>query len=194
MKKLKRVCVYCGASTRVDEIYRQTALRLGEMLAKSGMDVVYGGGRMGLMGLVADSSLAHGAHVVGYIPRILEKFEGAHSGLSYIEVVDTMHTRKRKMAELADAFVILPGGFGTLDELFEILTWRQLQMHNKQIIIINTNNYWEPLKALIHNIIQEKFATPAHATFATFVNDVDEAIDKLLEFPVVDSSFEGQNI
>lgn len=194
MKKTKRVCVYCGASTRVDEIYRQTAIRLGEMLAISGMDVVYGGGRLGLMGLVADSALANGAHVVGYIPKILEKFEGAHSGLSHLEIVDTMHTRKRKMVELADAFVILPGGFGTLDELFEIMTWRQLEMHNKQIIIINVNNYWTPLKNLIHNIIEEKFATPTHATFATFVDNVDEAIEKLQEYPEIDRGFEGQNV
>jgi uncharacterized protein (TIGR00730 family) len=164
------------------------------MLAKSGMDVVYGGGRLGLMGLVADSALANGAHVVGYIPKILQKFEGAHSGLSYLEVVDTMHTRKRKMAELADSFVILPGGFGTLDELFEILTWRQLEMHNKQIIIVNINDYWTPLYQLIHNIIDQKFATPNHATFATFVKNVDEAIDKLMECPEFDTGFAGQNI
>ncbi len=194
MNKAKRVCVYCGASTRVDEIYRETAIRLGTMLALSGMDVVYGGGRLGLMGLVADSALANGAHVVGYIPKILERFEGAHSGLSYLEVVDTMHTRKRKMAELADAFVILPGGFGTLDELFEILTWRQLEMHNKQVIIVNINNYWTPLQNLIRNIIEEKFATPNHATFATFVNSVDEAIDSLMECPEVDLGFAGQNV
>ena len=194
MTKTKRVCVYCGASTRVDEVYRQTALRLGEMLAKSGMDLVYGGGRLGLMGLVADSALANGAHVIGYIPKILESFEGSHSGLSYLEVVDTMHTRKRKMAEIANAFVILPGGFGTLDELFEILTWRQLNMHNKQIIIINTNDYWTPLKNLIHNIIEEKFATPTHAMFAIFVDNVDEAIEKLIEYPEIDVGFEGQNV
>lgn len=194
MKKLKRVCVYCGASNRVDNIYRDTAIYLGERIAQSGMNLVYGGGRMGLMGLVADSALAHGAHVVGYIPKILESFEGAHSGLSYIEVVDTMHTRKRKMAEIADAFIILPGGFGTLDELFEILTWRQLDIHRKQIIIININDYWTPLRSLINNIIEKKFATPAHATFASFVSNVDEAIDLLLRIPEVDSSFEGQNI
>lgn len=181
MIKAKRVCVYCGASMRADQVYRDAATRLGEMLAKSGMDLVYGGGRLGLMGLVADSALAHGAHVVGYIPKILEQFEEAHTGLSHLEVVDTMHTRKRKMTEIADAFVILPGGFGTLDELFEILTWRQLKMHSKLIIIVNVDGYWDSLKALIHHIIDQKFATPAHASFATFVNSVDEAIDKLME-------------
>lgn len=194
MTKAKRICVYCGASNRVDQVYKDAAIRLGEMIAKSGMDMVYGGGRLGLMGLVADSALANGAHVVGYIPKLLESVEGAHSGLSYLEVVDSMHTRKRKMTEIADAFIILPGGYGTLDELFEILTWRQLQIHNKPIFIININDYWTPLKNLIHNVINERFATPAHATFATFVNSVDEAIDNLSDIKEEEPSFATQNI
>lgn len=194
MTKATRVCVYCGASNRVDKIYRDTAERLGEMIARSGMDMVYGGGRLGLMGLVADSALAYGAHVVGYIPELLETAEGAHSGLSYLEVVDTMHTRKRKMTEIADAFVILPGGFGTLDELFEILTWRQLQIHNKPIFVINVNGYWDPLRELIHSIIRENFATPTHATFLTFVSSVDEAIEKLTELPGEIQEFAGQHV
>lgn len=194
MTKAKRICVYCGASNRVEQVYKDAASRLGEMIAKSGMDMVYGGGRLGLMGLVADSALAHGAHVVGYIPKLLENSEGAHSGLSYIEIVDTMHTRKQKMTEIADAFIILPGGFGTLDELFEILTWRQLQIHSKPIFVINVNNYWSPLKTLIHNVINEQFATPAHATFATFVNSVDEAISILTEVKVPEQNPAVQHI
>ncbi|WP_010298872.1 TIGR00730 family Rossman fold protein [Candidatus Odyssella thessalonicensis] len=194
MSALKTICVYCGASTRVDAIYRETAARTGELLARSGFNVVYGGGRLGLMGIVADNALAHGSHVTGIIPTLLEKIEGTHPGLSETEVVDTMHTRKRKMSELADAFIILPGGFGTLDELFEILTWRQLQMHDKLIVIINTNGYWDPLKALIHNIIEEKFATPAHATFAKFVATPDEAIHVLIQEPEPELAFSGQHI
>lgn len=194
MIKAKRVCVYCGSSNRVDQIYQDTAIKMGEMLATSGMDVVYGGGRRGLMGLMADSALAHGAHVVGFIPKLLEDLEGAHSGLSYLEVVDTMHTRKRKMTEIADAFVILPGGFGTLDELFEILTWRQLRMHAKLIVVVNVNEYWQPLKGLINHVIEAKFATPDHATFATFVGSVEEAIDKLMEIPEEKQEFPGQYV
>ncbi len=194
MSALKTICVYCGASTRVDAIYRETAARTGELLARSGFNVVYGGGRLGLMGIVADNALAHGAHVTGIIPTLLQEVEGAHPGLSRIEIVDTMHTRKRKMSELADAFIILPGGFGTLDELFEILTWRQLQMHDKPIVIVNTNNYWTPLKLLISNVIEEKFATPAHATFAKFVASPDEAISALTDLPEPELEFAGQHV
>ncbi|MBX3487220.1 MAG: TIGR00730 family Rossman fold protein [Candidatus Paracaedibacteraceae bacterium] len=194
MSGIKTVCVYCGASTRVDAIYRDVAARTGEMLAKSGFNVVYGGGRLGLMGIVADNALANGAYVTGFIPTILREAEGAHPGLSHLEVVDSMHTRKRRMSELADAFIILPGGFGTLDELFEILTWRQLQMHDKPIFIINTNGYWDPLKSLIHKVIEEKFATPAHATFATFVASVDEAIDLLVDVPEPELGFAGHHV
>ncbi|MBW8310015.1 MAG: TIGR00730 family Rossman fold protein [Candidatus Paracaedibacteraceae bacterium] len=194
MSALRTICVYCGASSRVDAIYRETAARTGEILARSGFNVVYGGGRLGLMGIVADNALANGAHVTGIIPTLLQDIEGAHPGLSTIEIVDTMHTRKRKMSELADAFIILPGGFGTLDELFEILTWRQLQMHDKPIVIINTNNYWNPLKMLISNIIEEKFATPAHATFAKFVASPDEAISALTDLPEPELGFAGQHV
>lgn len=194
MSAIKTVCVYCGASTRVDDIYKDTAAKTGELLAKSGFNVVYGGGRLGLMGIVADSALANGAHVTGITPTILKDLEGAHSGLSELVIVDTMHTRKRKMSELADAFIILPGGFGTLDELFEILTWRQLEMHDKPIIIVNVNNYWDPLKALINNIIEEKFATAAHATFSRFVSSPNEAIDTLTEAPEPELEFAGQHV
>lgn len=194
MSALKTICVYCGASTRVDSIYRETAARTGELLAKSGFNIVYGGGRLGLMGIMADSALANGTHVTGIIPKLLKEIEGTHPGLSKIEIVDTMHTRKRKMSELADAFIILPGGFGTLDELFEILTWRQLQMHDKPIIVVNTNGYWDSLKDLIYNIIEEKFATPAHAAFAKFVSSPDEAIDTLIDVPEPKLGFAGQHV
>lgn len=179
MGNIRSVCVYCGASMRADKIYKDAALRLGEILALAGLQVVFGGGKLGLMGLVADSALAHGGRVIGIIPKLLEGVEGAHPTLSELHVVDSMHTRKRKMVELSDAFIVLPGGFGTLDELFEILTWRQLQMHNKPIIIVNINGYWDPLKKLIHNVIEQNFAPAGHALFATFVESPDEVLDIL---------------
>lgn len=179
MRNIQSVCVYCGASVRADKIYKDAALRMGEVLARSGLQVVFGGGKLGLMGLVADGALANGGRVIGIIPKHLERFEGAHNNLSELHVVDTMHTRKKKMSELADAFIVLPGGFGTLDELFEILTWRQLQMHEKPVIIVNINGYWDPLKKLIHNIIEQNFATSGHALFATFVDSPDEVLDIL---------------
>lgn len=179
MGNIQSVCVYCGASMRAEQIYKDAASRMGEVLARAGLQVVFGGGKLGLMGIVADNALANGARVVGIIPKLLEKFEGAHPKLSELHVVDTMHTRKKKMSDLADAFIILPGGFGTLDELFEILTWKQLQMHDKPVIIVNVNGYWDPLKKLIHNIIEQHFAPTSHALFATFVDSPDEVLDIL---------------
>lgn len=179
MGNIQSVCVYCGASVRAEQIYKDAASRMGEVLARAGLQVVFGGGKLGLMGIVADNALANGARVVGIIPTLLEEFEGAHPKLSELHVVDTMHTRKKKMSDLADAFVILPGGFGTLDELFEILTWKQLQIHDKPVIIVNVNGYWDPLKKLIHNIIEQRFAPASHALFATFVDSPDEVLDIL---------------
>lgn len=179
MRNIQSVCVYCGASVRAEQIYKDAASRMGEILARAGLQVVFGGGKLGLMGIVADNALAHGARVIGIIPKLLEKFEGAHPKLSELHVVDTMHTRKKKMSDLADAFIILPGGFGTLDELFEILTWKQLQMHDKPVIVVNVNGYWDPLKKLIHNIIEQRFAPTSHALFATFVDSPDEVLDIL---------------
>lgn len=179
MTNIQSVCVYCGASVRAEKIYKDAASRMGEILARAGLQVVFGGGKLGLMGIVADNALAHGARVVGIIPKLLEDFEGAHPTLSELHIVDTMHTRKKKMSDLADAFIILPGGFGTLDELFEILTWKQLQMHEKPVIVVNVNGYWDPLKKLIHNIIEQHFAPTSHALFATFVDSPDEVLDIL---------------
>lgn len=179
MGNIHSVCVYCGASMRADKIYKDSAIRLGEVLARSGLQVVFGGGKLGLMGLVADSALANGGRVIGIIPKLLENVEGAHPNLSELHVVDSMHTRKRKMVELSDAFIVLPGGFGTLDELFEILTWRQLQIHTKPVIIVNVNGYWDPLKKLIHNVIEQNFAPSGHTLFATFVDSPDEVLNIL---------------
>lgn len=194
MSQIKSVCVYCGASTRVDDVYREAAARLGENLARAGLNVVYGGGRLGLMGIVAESALNHGAYVTGIIPKHLEKFEGAYPGLSELHVVDTMHTRKRKMSELSDAFIILPGGFGTLDELFEITTWRQLQLHDKPIIVVNVNGYWDALKALVHNTVEHKFALPTHGQFIQFVDSPDEILDRLMNEPEPEIEFVGDVI
>ena len=194
MTPIKNVCVYCGASTRVDQLYRDAAARLSEVLALAGYNIVYGGGRLGLMGVVADNAIAHGAHVTGFIPKLLEKYEGAHPGISDLHVVDSMHTRKQKMSDLADAFIILPGGFGTLDELFEITTWRQLQLHDKPIIVVNINGYWDPLKALIHKIVEDKFAIPTHGQFIQFVDHPDEILDILISTPEPEIEFASQHI
>ncbi|MBX9804181.1 MAG: TIGR00730 family Rossman fold protein [Alphaproteobacteria bacterium] len=183
MEDIKSVCVYCGSSSRSELVYQKAAFELGKELAAAGIQLVYGGGQLGLMGLVADGVINNGGRAIGFITRDLEHIEGGHSKLSELHIVDTMHTRKLKMSENADAFVILPGGFGTLDELFEILTWRQLEMHDKPLIIANINGYWDPLKALIHNVVEHRFARPLDEKLLLFVSTVEEIIPLLHQLP-----------
>ncbi len=173
---VKFLCVYCGASERCDQLFRQTAIDLGSQIAQHGFGVVYGGGRLGLMGLVANSALNAGGKVIGFIPEHLDSREGAHDGLTELHIVDSMHTRKMNMATQADMFVVLPGGFGTLDELFEIITWRQLKLHEKPIIVINMNGYWDPLKSIINNVVDEHFAHEEHRSIVKFVDKVEDVL------------------
>ncbi|MEJ0062113.1 MAG: TIGR00730 family Rossman fold protein [Alphaproteobacteria bacterium] len=156
------VCVYCGSSNRVDEAYKDVARAVGRGLAEKGKRIVYGGGRVGLMGIVADAALAAGGKVTGIIPEHIQSREVEHTGLTELIVVADMHTRKRMMVERSDAFVILPGGFGTLDETFEILTWKQLNLHAKPIVIYNACGYWDHLLALIRGLVDAGFAPPAN--------------------------------
>jgi hypothetical protein len=159
MASVKRVCVYCGSSGRVDETYRAAATRLGVILAKAGIELVYGGGRIGLMGLVADAALAEGGRVTGIIPAHLHDREVGHTGLTELIVVDNMHNRKRRMFELADAFAVLPGGLGTLDETLEIITWKQLGLHDKPIVLVDVADYWAPLLELFQHCVEAGFAS-----------------------------------
>lgn len=184
MQEIKSVCVFCGSSSRAELVYKEAAFELGIALAGADMQLVYGGGQLGLMGLVADGVMNHGGRAIGYITKDLEHIEGGHDSLSELHVVDTMHTRKLNMSQSADAFVILPGGFGTLDELFEILTWRQLEMHDKPLIIVNIEGYWDPLKTLIHHVVEHKFARPMDENLLLFVSDVAEVIPLLNKLPV----------
>lgn len=183
MQEIKSVCVYCGSSPRIDDIYQNAAYELGQALAGEKIQLVYGGAQKGLMGLVADGAVNNGGRAIGFITKDLEHLEGGHAHLNELYVVETMHVRKQKMSENADAFVILPGGFGTLDELFEILTWRQLDMHDKPVVIANINGYWDPLKALIHNIVTHNFARPIDESLVLFVPTIEEIIPLLRKFP-----------
>jgi len=160
MPNIRQLCVYCGSSGVVDEQYRKAASELGARLAGTGIGLVYGGGRVGLMGLLADAVLAAGGDVTGIIPSRLRDAELAHHGVSELVVVDSMHERKRLMAEKADAFAILPGDIGTLDEMFEILSWKQLELHNKPIFLVDIAGYWAPLRALLDHIVVHGFARP----------------------------------
>jgi hypothetical protein len=170
--KIRRLCVYCGSSPGADPRYRDAARALGAGLAASGIELVYGGGRNGLMGLVADAALAGGGAVVGVIPRHLQSRELAHLGLTELVVVDSMHGRKAAMAERADAFAVLPGGIGTLDETIEILSWRQLGLHDKPVFVIDIAGYWAPLAELFEHIVAKEFAAPIVPQLVSFVPDV----------------------
>jgi len=179
MKLPNAVCVYCGSSADVAQAYRDDAVALGRLLGERGIRLIYGGGRVGLMGLAADAALAAGGEVVGIIPRHIEEMEIAHQTLTELHVVSTMHERKRMMVDRAEAFVVLPGGLGTLDETFEILTWKQLQLHDRPVIILNSQGYWEPLLALIRHAASAGFIRPRHATLFQQVSRVEEILPAL---------------
>jgi uncharacterized protein (TIGR00730 family) len=181
MKALTSVCVYCGSSSRVADVYKDAAHALGEGLARRGIQLVYGGGRVGLMGIIADAAIAAGGRVVGIIPEHIQSVEIEHTGLGELHVVDSMHTRKRMMAERSDAFVVLPGGFGTLDEAFEMLTWRQLGLHDKPIIVADVDGYWRPLLGLVDHMVAQGFCRPAHRDLFTVVDQLDDVFLALEE-------------
>jgi uncharacterized protein (TIGR00730 family) len=170
--QIRRLCVYCGSSIGADPRYRDAAAALGVGLAAAGIELVYGGGRNGLMGVVADAVLAGGGTAIGIIPRHLQDRELAHRGLTELVVVDTMHQRKQAMAERSDAFAVLPGGVGTLDETVEILSWRQLGLHDKPIYIVDIAGYWSPLATLFDHIVASEFAAPIVPRLIGFVPDV----------------------
>lgn len=177
------VCVYCGSSSRVADIHKQAAHALGDGLARRGIRLVYGGGRVGLMGIVADAALAAGGEVVGIIPEHIQSAEVEHTGLTELHVVDSMHTRKRMMVERSDAFVVLPGGLGTLDETFEILTWKQLGLHDKPIVIADVDGYWRPLLGLIDHMIAEGFARDTVQGFYRVADQIDDVFAALESEP-----------
>lgn len=158
MPSISRLCVYCGSSGGIDERYRAAARELGDRLAGAGIELIYGGGRVGLMGLIADAALGAGGAVTGIIPSHRRLAEVAHPGLTELVVVAGMHERKRLMAEKADAFAVLPGGIGTLDEMFEILSWKQLELHDKPIFLVDIADYWAPLAVLFDHIVACGFA------------------------------------
>ena len=159
---LNSICVFCGASTGSNPIYTQAAETLGRTLAKNGVRLVYGGGAVGLMGVVADAAMAAGGEVIGIIPQSLKDAEVGHSGLTRLEVVDGMHARKARMAELSDAFIALPGGLGTLEELFEVWTWGQLGYHQKPLGLLDVNHFYSKLSHFLDHLVEEGFVRAPH--------------------------------
>jgi uncharacterized protein (TIGR00730 family) len=184
MKKIRRLCVYCGSSGAVEARYREAASELGARLAAAGIELIYGGGRVGLMGLLAEGALTAGGKVTGIIPRRLLDAEVAHLGVTELVVVDSMHDRKRLMAEKADAFSVLPGGIGTLDELFEIVSWKQLELHDKPILLVDIGRYWAPLRALLDHIVVSGFARAQTRGLLHVVPSVSALMTALTEEPV----------
>lgn len=176
MKIKKSLCVFCGSSNDVDARYLQHGAALGTLLAKRGVGLVYGGGDCGVMGALAGAVMKAGGHVTGVFPITLRNLEREHGAISEIILVDTMHERKQGMFERADAFAVLPGGFGTLDEMFEILTWRQLLLHNKPVVIFNDGGYWDPLVALMNNIIGQRFAKAEVGGFFRVVDRLEDIL------------------
>src|ERR1035441_9712000 len=154
---LRRVAVFCGSANGNNPAFLAEARALGEAIAAAGLGLVYGGACVGLMGAVADAALKGGAEVIGVLPDVLAGKEIAHSGLSSLELVSTMHERKARMAELADAFLVLPGGYGTLEELLEVVTWAQLRLHAKPVILINTAGYWDGFLAFLDSAVAAGF-------------------------------------
>jgi uncharacterized protein (TIGR00730 family) len=177
---LRRVAVYCGSSDGSNPAFLAEAEALGKAIAAAGLGMVYGGANIGLMGAAADAALAAGAEVIGVLPEFLSGREIAHTGLTRLETVATMHQRKARMVALADAFLILPGGFGTLDELFEILTWSQLRMHAKPCILINTAGYWDKLLDFADSMVGAGFLPPKSRTLMQVAPDAATAVGMAL--------------
>ena len=172
----RRVAVYCGSANGNDPAYLAEAKVLGSAIANAGLGLVYGGASVGLMGAVADAALAGGAEVIGILPEILSGSEIAHRGLSRLEMVATMHERKARMVKLADAFLMLPGGYGTLDEMMEIVTWKQLHLHAKPCILINTAEYWDPLLAFLDRAVSAGFLKPENRRLLEVAATAAEAV------------------
>ncbi|MDR0207893.1 MAG: TIGR00730 family Rossman fold protein [Pseudomonas putida] len=179
---VRSICVFCGASTGTHPAYREAAVALGQAIARRGLTLVYGGSSVGLMGAVADAAMAAGGEVIGVMPQSLIDAEIGHKGLPRLEVVDGMHARKARMAELSDAFIALPGGLGTLEELFEVWTWGQLGYHAKPLGLLDANGFYEKLGGFLDHIVEEGFVRPQHRAMLLLGKQPDELLDAMEEF------------
>lgn len=176
---MERLCVFCGSAMGVRPEYADAARAVGQQLGQRGMQLVYGGGSIGLMGVVADAALAANVPVIGVIPKRLAKKEITHAGLADLRVVASMHERKAVMADLADGFLALPGGLGTLDELFEILTWAQLGEHQKPVGLLNVAGYFDPMLTFVERMIEEGFVKEKHRGLLLIDTEVETLIDRM---------------
>lgn len=183
---MRRICVFCGSSKGQDTLYTQAAQKMGRALVQRNLGMVYGAGNVGLMGVIADEMLSHDAEVIGVIPDFLMKKEVGHTGLSELIVVDTMHQRKALMAEKSDGFISMPGGFGTLDETFEIMTWAQLGLHQCPVGLLNTKGYYDPMLRMLDHMVAEGFLRAENRAMLLSDNDPDRLLDKMEAYQAPD--------
>ena len=184
VRMLRRICVFCGSNAGARPAYRQAAQTVGRLLCRRGIELVYGGGHIGLMGSVADACLSEGGRVIGVIPQALADKEVAHSGLTELRIVKSMHERKSVMAELSDAFLALPGGYGTWEELFEVLTWSQLGIQRKACALLNVEGYYDPLLAMADKALADGFLRGVHRDLLLADVDPERLLDRLSDFEV----------
>ena len=180
---ISSVCIYCGSSKGYEPIYSEQAAILGKTLAEKGIDIVYGAGSVGLMGVLANAALKAEGRVIGVIPSFLMEYEVYHKGIAELHEVPDMQVRKRIMMEKSDAFVMMPGGFGTLEEFFEVLTWKQLKLHNKPIGVLNVNGYFDPMLQFIDHLVKEGFVKQENMHLFKVVEDVGNLIEYLYQPP-----------
>lgn len=185
MPALQSICVFCGSSPGAHPAFLSTAKDVGKFLAQSNLRLIYGGGSVGLMGAVADACLEHGGQVTGVMTRQLIDLEVGHEGLTQLEVVETMHERKARMAELADGFVVLPGGIGTLEEMFEILTWSQLEIHSKPLGLLNIEHYFDALCDFLKHMVDQRFMLREHGEMLLVESDVATLFGRLKHYQPV---------
>jgi len=181
---LKRICVFCGSSVGRNPIYRESAMAVGQYLAEKNIGIVYGGGSVGLMGALAEAALEAGGEVIGIIPKALYEKEIAHHGLRQLCVVGSMHERKALMSELSDAFIALPGGFGTFEELMEVITWSQLGIHLKPCGILNVTGFFDPLLAMCDHAVDQGFIRPVDRALVITDSEPEKLIDRVCSFTV----------
>lgn len=181
---MKSICVFCGSRLGSKPIYRETAKSVGQLIAQQQLRLVYGGGNIGLMGVVADAVLEHGGDVVGVIPGHLQEKEVGHAGLTELHVVSTMHERKALMANLSDAFIALPGGFGTFEEFCEILTWAQLDLHRKPCGLLNVDGFYDPLLTLFDRAVDDGFLRPEYRSMVLAATDADELLMRMRAYKI----------
>jgi uncharacterized protein (TIGR00730 family) len=179
---MKRICVFCGSSNGAKPIYREAAVQCGRAIVESGIELVYGGGNIGLMGALADAALEADGRVIGIIPDGLLRREVGHLHLSELHIVNSMHERKAMMADLSDGFIALPGGYGTFEEFFEIVTWAQLGMHRKPCGLLNVAGYYDPMLTMIDRANQEKFLRPQHRDLVLVGANIDELLSLMVHY------------